>query len=166
MEWKPSKLTREQLEERRLEAGRLLKEGQLSQSQIAKQLGVSRMAVSYWAGRYRRGRLKRLQHRVVTGRPSKLTTAQKRKLNQRLKKGALAAGFSTDRWTLERITALIEYEFGVRYHPNYLPRLLRQLGFTLQTPQPAAAERDEKWIRAWLRKDWPRIKKKRGDSAQ
>ena len=28
MGWKPSKLTREQLEERRLEVGRLLKEGQ------------------------------------------------------------------------------------------------------------------------------------------
>jgi DNA-binding GntR family transcriptional regulator len=49
MQWKPSKLTREQLQERRLETGRLLKEGRLSQSQIAKQLGVSRMAVRYWA---------------------------------------------------------------------------------------------------------------------
>ena len=57
MEWKPSKLTREHLEERRLVAGRLLEEGQLSQSQIAKQLGVSRMAASHRARRYYSGGL-------------------------------------------------------------------------------------------------------------
>lgn len=159
MEWKPRKLTHEQLEERRLEAGRLLKEGRLSQSQIAKQLGVSRMAVSQWAKCYRRGGIRRLQRRVAAGRPPKLTPTQKRELKRQLKKGALAAGFLTDRWTLVRAAVLIEREFGVRYHPNYLPRLLRSLGFTLQTPQPTAAERDEELIRAWLRKDWPRIKK-------
>jgi putative transposase len=165
MEWRPSKLTREQLEERRLEAGRLLKEGHLSQSQIAKRLGVSRTAISQWAKRYRSGGLRRLRQRASTGRPSKLMPAQKQTLKQRLKKGALAAGFPTDRWTLERIAALIEQEFGVRYHPHYLPRLLRQLGITLQTPQPAASERDDELVHAWLRKDWPRIKK-RGGSAQ
>lgn len=128
MEWKPRKLTREQLEERRLEAGRLLKEGQLSQSEIARRFGVSRMAVSYWASRYRSSSLKRPQY-VPAGRPSKLTPAQKRELKQRLKKSALAAGFPTKRWTLERVAALIKREFGVRYHPNYLPRVLRDLGF-------------------------------------
>jgi putative transposase len=128
MEWKPGKLTREQLEKRRLEAGRLLKEGQLPQSQIAARLGVSCAAVSHWAKRYRSGGISRLRHRVATGRPSKLTPTQKRTIEQQLRKGALAAGFPTDRWTLERIAALIEQEFGVRYNPRYLSRLLRQLG--------------------------------------
>lgn len=159
MEWKPSNLTRQQLEERPLEAGRLLKAGQLSQSQIAKRLGLSRMALSYWTNRFRSGGIKRLEQRRATGRPAKLPPPQKRTLKQRLKKGALAAGFPTDRWTLARIAALIERELGLRYHPNYLPRWLRRLGFTLQIPQPVAAERDEELIRAWLAKDWPRIKK-------
>jgi transposase len=92
MNWKPSNLTREQLEERRLEAGRLLKEGQLSQSQIASRLGVSCAAISQWAKRYRRGRARRLQHRVATGRSSKLVPAQRRTLKHQLRKGALAAG--------------------------------------------------------------------------
>src|SRR2546428_8232982 len=86
----------------------------------------------------RSGGLRRLQHRVATGRPSKLRPTQKRTLEQQLRKGALAAGFPTDRWTLERIAALIEQEFGVRYHPHYLSRLLRQLGFTPQPAQSAA----------------------------
>jgi hypothetical protein len=32
-------------------------------------------------------------------------------LKRRLRKGALIADFPTDRWTLERIAALIEQEF-------------------------------------------------------
>ncbi len=73
MDWKPSKLTREQLEARRLEAGRLLKEGRLLQGQIAKQLGVRYLAVSYWAKRYRSGGLRQLCQRVATDCPAKLT---------------------------------------------------------------------------------------------
>jgi hypothetical protein len=48
MTWKPSSLTREQLEERRLEGGCLLKEGKLSQAEISRHLGVSRASVSDW----------------------------------------------------------------------------------------------------------------------
>lgn len=159
MEWKPSKLTRQQLEERRLEAARLFKEGALSRAQIARQLGVSRAAVTQWAKRYRTGGARRLQQRGGSGRPPKLTATQQRTLRQQLKKGALQAGFPTDRWTLARVAQLIERQFGVCYHPNYLNRLLRQLGFSLQQPLARARERDEELIAAWLKHDWLRIKK-------
>jgi len=159
MKWKPSKLTREQLEERRLEAARLFKEGELSRAQIARHLGVSRAAITQWAKRYRTGGACRLVQSVSSGRPPKLTASQKRALRQKLKKGALAADFPTDRWTLERIAELIEREFEVSYHPNYLNRLLDHLDFSLQQPLPRAAERDEELIAAWLKQDWPRIKK-------
>jgi len=49
MTWKPSNLTREQMEERRQAGGRMLKAGKLSQAEIARQLGVSRATVSDWA---------------------------------------------------------------------------------------------------------------------
>ena len=166
MKWEPSKLTREQMEERRLEAGHLFKEGELSNAQIANVLGVSRAAVTLWRERYRTGGARRLKQSLSSGRPPKLTAGEKRKLAQKLEKGALTAGFSTDRWTLERIAQLIEQEFGVNYHPNYLNRLLEQICFSLQVPLARAKERDEELIAAWLLKDWPRIKKKRGGAAQ
>jgi len=40
------------------------------------------------------------------------------------------------------------------------------LGWSVQKPETRAMERDEELIRAWLSKDWNRIKKKRGGSAQ
>ena len=120
MTWIPTHLTRAQLEERRLAGAKLLQAGQLSQAEIARQLGVSRTAVSKWAARLRTGGLRRLQRRVSTGRPSKLSRRQKYQLRQRLQQGALRAGFATDRWTLKRIQQLIERDFAIVYHPNYL----------------------------------------------
>ena len=159
MEWIPNQLTRAQMAERRRRGGRLLKAGKLSQADIARRLGVSRATVSTWAKRLQQGGLRQLRQRRATGRPAKLTCDQQKALLRRLKRGALSAGFGTDRWTLWRIQQVIERDFGVVYHPNYLNRLLKRLGWSLQLPAHRAAERDEALIRAWLSRDWTRIKK-------
>ncbi len=147
------------MEERRLAGGRLLKAGKLSQAEIARQLGVSRMAVSQWAETLEAKGLRDLRKRKAKGGLSRLTQEQKQKLKRLLNRGALASGFSTDRWTLRRVAELLEREFGVRYHPNYLHRLLHQLGFSPQKPLPRAAEQERELVQAWLEHDWSRIKK-------
>lgn len=158
MNWKPSYLTREQMEERRLAGGRLLKEGQLSQAEISRQLGVSRATVSEWAKIVKLKGIRGLRKRKAVGQ-SKLSKVQEEKLKRMLDHGALACGFPTDRWTLERVRQLIQREFEVTYHPNYLNRLLRQLGFSPQKPLPQAIEQEKELVEAWLQQDWPRIKK-------
>jgi transposase len=147
------------MEERRLEGGRLLKVGKLTQAEIARQLGVSRATVSEWAKKVEAEGLGGLRKRTATGGTSKLTKEQKYRLKRLLDRGALANGFSTDRWTLERVRQLIQKEFKVSYHRNYLNRLLRQLGFSPQKPLPQAVEQDKELVEAWLQQDWPRIKK-------
>jgi putative transposase len=147
------------MEERRLEGGCLLKEGKLSKAEIARELGVSRATVSDWAKALRAGGSHHLRRRKAGGRTPKLNRVQQQKLKRLLDRGALAAGFPTDRWTLGRVCELIKREFGVSYHPNSLSRFLKKLGFSPQKPLPRAAERDEVLVKAWLQKDWPRIKK-------
>ena len=159
MAWNPTHLTPTQLEERRLTGGRLLKAGRLSQAEIARQLGVSRATVCGWAKQVAARGLRALRCRPHSGRPPKLTAQQQRRLTRILKRGARRAGCATERWTLGRVQQVIVREFGVRYHPNYVNRLLRRLDWSLQQPLPRAAERDEDLIRAWLAQDWPRIKK-------
>jgi transposase len=160
--WRPRKLTSEQLEERRLEASRLLRAGRLPQAEIARQLDVSRTAVSQWAKRLRddpHGSAS-LKRRARPGRPPRLTPRQWQELLDVLTRGATEAGFDTERWTLPRVRIMIQRRFGVTYHANYLSVRLRDLGWSPQVPAIRARERDEEAIRAWLDRDWPRIKKR------
>ena len=164
--WIPSALTRKQMTERRRQAGHWLIRTRLAKAEIARRLGVSRTAVSNWAQQIQEGGLRALRPRRASGRPRKLSHDQERELKRLLRRGALAAGFPTDRWTLPRIQKLIRREFQVKYHPNYLNRLLDRLGFSLQQPLPRARERDEALVRAWLTHDWPRVKKSAAPRAE
>ena len=76
----------------------------------------------------------------------------------------MAAGFDTDRWTLKRIAALIEREFGVNYHPRYLERPLKAHGFSVQRPATRAKERDELVIAVWPKREWVALKTRRSGS--
>ena len=82
MTWKPSYLTREQMEERRLEGGRLLKAGKLSQAEIARHLGVSRATVSDWTKTVEAKGIRGLRKRKAAGSQSKLSKPQKEKLKR------------------------------------------------------------------------------------
>jgi transposase len=56
---------------------------------------------------------------------------------------------------------LIERRFGVRYHKHNVPRLLHELGFSLQRPRKRLARADLAAQATWVRETLPAIKKKR-----
>ena len=85
--------------ERRAEGGRLLQSGEMSQAQIARHLGVSEATVSKWKKKLDQGGPEALQAHQASGRPPKLSQADKQKLVSILEQGALAAGFGTEQWT-------------------------------------------------------------------
>ena len=153
--------------ERRQEGVRLLQAGQMKQAEIARHLGVSDAIVSRWKKQLETGGPETLQRRIASGRPPRLNAQQKETLVEKLKAGARAAGFPTEQWTQARVQQVIERELGVRYHRNSIGRLLKDLGWSVQKVEPRAMERDEELIRAWLKRDWARIKKsataRRGD---
>jgi transposase len=166
--WLPQHLTSSQKEERRLAAASLVQSGvqsgRQSQAQIARELGVSRQIVSRWVKQLQSGGTQALLHRRPSGRPACLTSSQWQAVLSILREGAQASGFATERWTLLRIAQMIKKRFGVSYHPHYLSERLHALGWSVQTPEVVARERDEQLVQAWLRGDWPRILKKRNAS--
>jgi transposase len=163
--WQPAHLTPAQLEERRLAAAALLRQGRLTQAAIARHLGVSRASVSRWAAALHQQGRRALRARPKSGRPPRLDARAWTRLDRLLARGALAAGFDTERWTLRRIAALIEREFGARYHARYLERPLKAHGFSVQRPATQAKERDELVIALWPKRDWVALKKRRGGSS-
>ena len=162
--WRPTHLTSEQMEERRLAGATLLRQGRLSQAEIARHVGVSRASVCRWATTLAQEGPRGLEARPSPGRPPRLDEKAWARLGRLLDRGAMAAGFATERWTLGRIAALIEREFGIHYHPRYLGRPLKAHGFSVQRPATRAKERDELVIAVWPKRDWVALKKRRSGS--
>jgi transposase len=101
-----------------------------------------------------------LRSRGRTGPDPKIADAQLPGIEQALLKGAKAAGFGNDLWTLERIAVVLERLTGVRLPAGSVWRLLHQrLGWSVQRPERRARERDDEAIQRWVAHEWPRIKK-------
>ncbi len=114
MPWKPSRLTKAQLEERRLEGGRLLQEAKLSQTEIAQECGVTESAVSRWASRLERDGPDALKARVVPGPSPRLDEAGWQRLLEDLRRGPRHWGYPNHQWTLPRIAEVFKRTQGVK----------------------------------------------------
>jgi transposase len=144
---------------RRMRAWELHLEGWRG-TDIAAALGVSAGAVSGWLKRARAAGVAALRRRPAPGPTPKLTEAQRARLPGMLAKGAEAYGFVGAVWTTKRVAAVIQREFGVRYHPAHISRLLRQEGLSVQKPIHRASQRDEAKIAAWREETWPALQAK------
>jgi transposase len=140
-------------------AGRLLLEGK-GVREVSRLTGAAPASVSRWKQKVEQGGLEALQAKPHPGRTPKLTGKQRQELEEILLKGAGAAGFPTDLWTLSRVTEMIEREFGVQYHPGHVWYILRDMGWSCQKPERRARERDEAAIKQWREQGWVRVKKK------
>jgi transposase len=145
-------------EERRLRAWALKAQG-WSQQKIAEALGVTAGAVSQWMRRGREGGVEALKRRPRPGAVPKLTMEQRAQIPLLLGQGAEAFGFRGDVWTAKRVATVIRREFGVRYHPNHVGKLLRAAGWSVQKPIQRASQRDEAAIEAWRTERWPALKR-------
>src|SRR5512135_2129683 len=134
--------------------------------EVADFLGVDPSSVRRWLASFRRHGGDALAARPVPGRPPKLTYTQEKIVRRWLTDNPTENGFATELWTAPRLAQLIEQEFGIRFHPDYLTTWLRQRGYTPQKPRRVHRERDDEAIAAWLAKDWPRIKKRRAGAAR
>ena len=155
----------EQLERRRRKAVSPSSEGR-SVAEVARRVRAAERSVRLWRQRHREAGDEALAAVPHPGKPSKLSARQKADLAKRLLRGAEAEGFEGDLWTCPRVREVIRRRYGVGYHVDALPYLLKSLGFSCQKPRlkaaerdEAAAERDEAAAAQWVRKDWPRIKK-------
>jgi transposase len=127
--------------------------------EIARQVRASPGAVHRWIQDWKKDGDAALAAKPTPGRPGKLTAKQREKLPKLLLAGAMARGFPNELWTLKRIATLIRKEFGVRYHPSHLWRVLQSCGWSCQVPERRAIQRDEDAIAHWMQHKWPAIKK-------
>ena len=146
-----------ELERRRRHAVGLLRRGE-SPTTVARILGVARPTLYRWKRQAERpGGLDAKPH---PGPAPRLSDDQLRELDGLLRQGAKAHGWHNQLWTAARVAALIDKEFGVRFHPRYLSAWLACRRITPQKPEKQARERDPAKVEAWLSNDWVGVKKK------
>lgn len=99
-----------------------------SRTQIAKNIGVARGSVNDWVKRYLNGGLEALTDKPSPGRPSALSSSQRRQL----KKYVEAHAIKTDggRLIAKDIQQYIRTTFDVSFQLGNVYRLLHQLGFS------------------------------------
>lgn len=147
-----------ELEARRRFAAALLRDGK-SLAETARLTGAHVSSVKRWKKALKEGGDEALAAKAQPGRAPRLSDDQRRQLVAILCRGARAAGYATELWTLRRIARVIELHFGVKFHQGHVWKVLRAMNWSAQKPERRARERDEKAIEQWRREDWPRIKK-------
>lgn len=147
------------LEKRRMRAAALLEKG-IHEAEVARRVGVHRQSVSRWKQALEESGRAGLKKAGRAGRKPLVSEADMRTIEADLKRGPEALGYETGLWTTQRVAELIEERFGVRYTPEHVGWLLRQLGWSCQRPVGRALERDEVAVRRWQRQRWPELKKK------
>lgn len=146
-------------EARRLQAWELKQKG-WKQKDIAEALGVTAGAVSQWMRRATEDGPEALHSQRGGGPKPRLSAEQLSRLPDLLARGAEHFGFRGDVWTQARVAKVIKREFGVRYHPRHVGRILKAIDWSRQKPVGKASQRDEVAIERWRTKKWAEVKKK------
>ncbi len=127
---------------------------------MTQELDVSRAAINKWLHWYDTLGVRGLFTGKAPGSAPRLDPEQRAALVALLDAGPQAAGFDCGVWNGPMVGRLIEERFGVRYHKQHVPRLLHNLGFSVQRPRKLLARADLEAQRTWLDERLPAIKKK------
>jgi transposase len=151
--------------QRRLRALELYQKG-WPQKTIAEALGVTKGAVSQWIKRAKElppdasveELAQALRVKKSTGRPPAIGPQQRRELVALVECGPEALGFVGDVWTANRVRALAQRELGLRVGVSTIKKFLHAAGFSVQKPEVAATQKNEKAV-AGFRGGWVNLKK-------
>lgn len=158
MFWRPQKLTRKQLEERRMEAVRRFQIPGHVQDEIARDLGVSKTTVSLWKKRWREQGEDALKATVGGGPPPRPFDVER--FEQDLSRGAKHFDYPTDGWSTRRIAEMLYLTQNVKFHSQHMRRILHRLGYSRQKVTTQSRERNEELIDTWAKNTLVEIKKK------
>jgi len=124
---------------------------------VALTLHVTPSTVQEWLRLFLCYGIKGAPRKKSTGRPAKLSQAQKAQLARLIDAGPPAAGFSGACWRSPMVQQLIYEHCGVFYNVFYIAELLKSLGFSFQKAKFVSDHLDEMARRRWRDQTWPQI---------
>jgi transposase len=109
----------------------------------AETCGMDRQTLRDWVHRYNATGLAGLRNRKSSGRPPKLTAAQKAVLVELVEKGPDPARHKVVRWRRCDLAGELERLFGVKLHERSVGDLLASLGYRRLSVRPQHPQADE-----------------------
>lgn len=103
--------------------------------EAATRVGKSESTGSRWAQRWNEGGLGQLTPNFGDGSPPKLGEYEQKELFELLREG--------QPWEQQEIQHLLNEEFDVEYHPDYLSTFLRELGLSYSIPRTKRPSRPD-----------------------
>lgn len=104
-------------------------------AEAADRIGKSQPTGVRWAERWNKGGIEALEPNYGDGRPPKLDEQEQERLKELLEEG--------QPWRTQEILHLIEDEFDVTYHQNYIHELLRSFDMNYAKPRPKRPDRPD-----------------------
>ena len=127
---------------------------------VTREIHKSKGWASQWLKRYKEKGLEGLMDRPKGGRPPQVSRQAECRIKTVLK------GSNHQGWTTKQVEEMIIQESGVRYHHNYIYRILRRWGFKQKVPRKvhvntASAEEKNDFKKRPVRCLWVRDTKRR-----
>lgn len=129
----------------RLLASILRKEGK-TLSEISDSIQKPIMTVSDWLKRIEKDGLKRIYDRKQSGRPSRLTKDELKKLKKILIESPESQGIPFRVWTTSLVQYIINKTFGVLYKVRNVLNIVKKLGFSFKVPRQENIRKNKKAV--------------------
>jgi transposase len=128
--------------------------------EVGRLLGDAPRTVEYWVKRFEKDGLGGLSEGERSGRPSRLSNQQLRRIDAALRRSPAEFGLSTHIWDGKTLSAFVDGSMGVALGARQCQRLFRRLGYRLRKPRPQVAHADPELQR--VHKKTPRPGQGRG----
>ncbi|WTL69637.1 winged helix-turn-helix domain-containing protein (plasmid) [Streptosporangium sp. NBC_01495] len=135
-----------------------------SSTAIARDLRITVRSVQRWRRQWQVSGAKALRSHGPASLP-RLGERQLAALEQELVKGPTAHGWPDQRWTLSRVTLVIERRFHLTYTLQGVRKLLIRNGYSCQVLARRAIERDAAAVTGRVKETWPSAEDTRRRSA-
>jgi transposase len=126
---------------RRILALALILDGK-SRTEAAESCGMDRQTLRDWVHRYNSDGLAGLRDRAHTGRPGRLTAAQKAELREVVETGPELERDGVVRWRCVDLKGVLKARFNVDLAERSVGRILNELGFRRLSPRPHHPNKD------------------------
>ncbi len=131
----------------------------ITTTSVAESYGIHRSTVYRWLNKKKKTHSLERQNTPGSGRPSKLSLADIKKLTKYILKPASHYGYDTDFWTIKRIIAIAKKYLKIKISKTTMYEYLHNEKYSYKKPEKRYYEVNEVEQQEWIKKVIPEINK-------